>query len=59
MEDGGVDRTVIDCWQHQLGQMADIPSLLTILVFDLKKLDAPQTTSQTMWHTLIILVNTT
>jgi len=30
MEDGGVDRTVIDCWQYQLGQMAD----LTILVFD-------------------------
>ena len=35
MEDGGVDRTVIDCWQHQLGQMADFPSLLTILVFDI------------------------
>ena len=35
MEDGGVDRTVIDGWQHQLSQMADIPPLLTILVFDL------------------------
>ena len=23
MEDGGVDRTVIDCRQNQLGQMAD------------------------------------
>ena len=32
MEDGVVDRTVIDCWQNQLGQMADIPPLLT---FDL------------------------
>ena len=32
MEDGGVDRTVINCWQHQ---MADFPPLLTILVFDL------------------------
>ena len=35
MEDGGVDRTVIDCWQHHLGQMADFPPLLTISVFDL------------------------
>ena len=25
MEDGGVDRTFIDCWQNQLGQMADFP----------------------------------
>jgi hypothetical protein len=25
MEDGGVDRTVIDCWQYQFGQMADFP----------------------------------
>ena len=30
MEDGGVDRTIIDCRQHQLGQMAD---LLTFLAF--------------------------
>ena len=29
MEDGGVDRTVIDCQQNQLGQMADFPPLLT------------------------------
>jgi hypothetical protein len=29
MEDGGVDRTVIDCRQNQLGQMADFPALLT------------------------------
>ena len=25
MENGGVDRTFIDCRQHQLGQTADIP----------------------------------
>ena len=30
MKDGGVDRTVINWWQHQLGQMADFPPLLTI-----------------------------
>ena len=35
MEDGGVDRTVIDCWQNQLDQMADFPSPLTFLIFDL------------------------
>ena len=29
MEDGGEDRTVIDCWQNQLGQMADFFPLLT------------------------------
>ena len=34
MEDGGLDRTIIDR-QHQLGQMTDFPPLLTILVFDL------------------------
>ena len=28
MEDGGVDRTVIDCRQNQLGQTADFPALL-------------------------------
>ena len=59
MEDGGVDRTVIDCWQHQFGQMADFPPLLTILVFDLKKPDATQIKSQTMRHTLMNLVNKT
>ena len=32
MEDGGVDRTVIECRQNQLGQMTDFPPLLT---FDL------------------------
>ena len=35
MEDGGVERTVIDCWQNELGQMADFPPPLTFLVFDL------------------------
>ena len=35
MEDGGVDRTVIDYWPNQLGQMADIPPLLTFKFFDL------------------------
>ena len=35
MEDGGVDRTVIDYRQNQLGQMADIPPILTFLIFDL------------------------
>ena len=35
MEDGGVDRIIIDCRQNQLGQMVDIPPLLTFLIFDL------------------------
>ena len=56
MEDGGVDRTVIDCWQNQLGQMADFPPLLFILVFDLLRLDAPQIKSQTLRHALMNLV---
>ena len=30
MEDGGEDRTVIDFWQNQLGQMADFPPLVTL-----------------------------
>ena len=46
MEDGGVDRTVINFWQHQLGQMADFLPLLTIFVFAMR-------------HTLMNLVNTT
>ena len=33
MEDGGVDRTVIDYRQNQFGQRADFPNLITILVF--------------------------
>ena len=59
MEDGGVDRTAIDYSQYQLGQMVDFPPLLTILVFDLKKPDAPHIKSQTMRHPLMNLVNTT
>ena len=35
MEDGGIDRTVIDCQQNQLGQMADFLLLLTFIIFDL------------------------
>ena len=35
MENGGVDWTVMDCWQNQMGQMADFPSQLTFLTFDL------------------------
>ena len=33
MEEGGVDRTVIDCRQNQLGQMADFPTLVTFFKF--------------------------
>ena len=54
MEDGGVDRTVIDCWQNQLGQMADFSSPLTFLNFNVYKIK-----SQTMRHTQMNLVNTT
>ena len=35
MEDGGVVTTVIDSWQHKMGQMADFPPLLASSVFDL------------------------
>ena len=42
MEDEGVDRTVMDCWQSQLGEMADFSPLLTFCIFDLKTLDVPQ-----------------
>ena len=38
MEDKGVDATVIESRQHQLGQMADFPPLLTILVLTYKTL---------------------
>ena len=33
MEDGGVDTTVIDSRQHNMGRMADFPPLLASLVF--------------------------
>ena len=55
-EGGGVDRTAIDCRQHQLVQMVDFPPLLTLLVIDLLRLDAPQIKSQTMRHALMNLV---
>ena len=45
--------TVIDFRQHQLGQTADFPPLLTFLVFDLYKLDVPQIEYQIMWHNFI------
>ena len=35
MEDGGVDATVIESRQHQLGRMADFPPFFTSSVFDL------------------------
>ena len=54
MEDGGVDMTVIDCRQHQLGQTANIPPLLTFLVFELYKLDVPQIKYQIMRHNFIV-----
>ena len=42
MEDGGVDTTVIESWQHKMGQMADFLPLLASSVFDLQKYDEPQ-----------------
>ena len=42
MEDEGADRTVIYCWQNQLGRMADFPPLLVSSVFDLLKHDLSQ-----------------
>ena len=42
MEDGGVDRTVIDYRQNQLSQMADFPPFLTYVKFLLMH-DVPQT----------------
>ena len=59
MEDGGVDTTVIDRRQHKMGQMADFPPLLASSIIDLYKHDTTQIKSQTMWHTLMNLVNTT
>jgi hypothetical protein len=35
MEDGGVDTTVVESWQHNMGGMADFPPLLASSVFDL------------------------
>ena len=53
MEDGGKDLTVIDCWQNQLGQMADFPPVLTFFNFLTYKnlMYIPQIKFQTMRHT--------
>ena len=60
MEDGGVDSTVIDSRQHKMGQMADFPPRVASSVFTFKNMKyVPQIKSQTMWHTLMNLVNTT
>ena len=53
MEDGGVDRTGIDCWQHQsVGSNARLSSPFNYSSF---WLDAPQIKSLTMGHTPIQL----
>ena len=46
MEDGGVDTTVIDRWQHKMGQMADFSPLFTSSIFDLYKHETPKIKSQ-------------
>ena len=51
--DGGEDMTVEDCWQNQLGQMADFPLLLTFIIFDLY---VPQIKSQTMQNTFVTIM---
>ena len=51
MEDGGVDRTVIDCRQNQLGQMADFLPLLTFKIFDLVYLKCNLRPCGTQIHT--------
>ena len=52
MENGGVDRTVLDCWQNQYGPNGRLSSsfllLIFILFFDLQKLDLPQIKYQAM-----------
>ena len=58
MEDGGVDTTVVDRRQHEMGQMTEIPPLLASLIFDLYKQETPKIKSQAMQHTLINLFNT-
>ena len=57
MENGGVDTTVIDSRQHQMGLMADFPPLLPSSVFDLSKQDVHQIKSQTIQHALMNLVD--
>ena len=50
---------VIERRHHQLGRMADFPSPVTFSVFYLENPEVPQIKSQTMWHPLMNLVNTT
>ena len=57
MEDGGVDATVMEYWQHLLGKMADFLSFITFSVFDLKRHNVPQIKCQTMWHSLMTQLN--
>ena len=53
-----VDTTIIDRWQHKMGQMTEISPLLATLIFDLHKQETPKIGSQAMRDTLMNLVNT-
>ena len=53
-----VDTTVMDRWQHMMGQMTDIPPLLASSIFDLYKQATPKIKAQAMRHTLMNLVDT-
>ena len=55
MEDGGVDTTVIESRQHNMGRTADFPPLVAPSVFYF----VPQFKFQTAWRALMNLVNTT
>ena len=57
MEDGGVDRIVIDCRQNQFGQMADFSPLLTFLSLTYKNLMYHKLNLRS-WGTQMNLVNT-
>ena len=59
MENWGVDTSVINGWQHKIGQMADLPTLLASSVFGLQKHEVPMIEPQTIGHILMNLVNTT
>ena len=54
-----LDSTVIEIRQQQLGTMADFLPPVNFSVFDLQDQEVPQVKSQTMWHPLMNLVNTT
>ena len=58
MEDGGVDTTVIDRWQHKMSQLADYPPHLASSILDFYKQETPKIESQAMQDTLMNLVNT-